>query len=331
MKKLLINALLFPSFLFCQTLSPIVSGEYFVDSDPGFGSATSFTVTSATTASLQNFSAAVPANLQTGEIHFLYFRFKNADNTWGIPMRRSFYVKGNYGNLSPIVAGEYFVDSDPGVGQANALSITAGETVNLAPVDITIQNLDFGIHHLYIRFKNALGNWGIPMRRSFYKPNYESLSPIVEAEYFIDVDPGIGTASLVAIQSGYIVEQQVDLSYSNLTEGDHILYLRVKNAEGMWSFIKKEIFTVSALSVPENTAELLKIYPNPFVDYLHVESENAQISKMEIFDFSGKKAIEYNQSSATTDLQFLSDGVYLLKITKNDHITLTKKIIKKAK
>jgi len=319
---------LFPVFCFSQTLSNIQSGEYFVDEDPGFGSAASFTIPSGTTATLQNFGVSV-SNLQPG-IHFLYFRFKNENNKWGIPLRRSFYVKGNYGNLSPIVAGEYFTDTDPGFGNANALNVSSGETVNLAPVDVTIQNLDFGVHHLYFRFKNQLGNWGIPLRKSFYKPNYQSPSPIVAAEYFIDEDPGIGAASDVPIQSGYIVEEQINLSYSNMSAGDHILYLRVKNDEGFWSIVKKEEFNIGVLATSENTSEL-KIYPNPVVDYLFVESENIKIYKLEIFDFSGKKVKEYIHPFKSIDLQFLSDGIYLVRITKEDHALLTKKIIKKSR
>lgn len=73
----------------------------------------------------------------------------------------------------------------------------------------------------------------------------------------------------------------------------------------------------------------LKIYPNPFADYIFIDAGNGKISKIEILDSSGKKVTSYTNPSISIDLKMLSKGIYFLRITKKDGSILTKKIIKK--
>jgi len=58
----------------------IVSGEYFIDSDPGYGNGTPFTVTQAPTID-DIFQVTDVSNLDAGE-HYLFFRVKDETNKW---------------------------------------------------------------------------------------------------------------------------------------------------------------------------------------------------------------------------------------------------------
>ena len=69
-----------------------------------------------------------------------------------------------------LIAAEYFLNTDPGVGSGTPLSITAGDSVNTT-VSIPLSALPPGFSQLFIRFKNNLNSWGIAEQRTFYVDN----------------------------------------------------------------------------------------------------------------------------------------------------------------
>ena len=85
----------------------------------------------------------------------------------------------------------------------------------------------------------------------------------------------------------------------------------------------QELLAVSEVSTPNQ----LKIYPNPFKDELHIQSNN-EIKMIEIYNLVGQKLIRsINQKSISTTQ--LKSGIYLIKVTDNKGITFTEKVIKK--
>ena len=112
---ILLGLLLFSgSTVFAQT--NITEMEYYVDNDPGFGSATSISITASTLVDipLELISAAA---LPTG-FHTLGIRAKNAGGLWGFVEKRQFYIPTSVSVADPpaydIIEMEYYVDSDPG-------------------------------------------------------------------------------------------------------------------------------------------------------------------------------------------------------------------------
>jgi len=78
---------------------------------------------------------------------------------------------GNLGSQGrKIIAAEYFVDIDPGEGDANSLPIILEASANGATQDeqiIAINALRAGGHRVGIRFRNAAGRWSLPLYRGF--------------------------------------------------------------------------------------------------------------------------------------------------------------------
>ncbi|WP_326936219.1 hypothetical protein, partial [Flavobacterium sp. PL11] len=228
--------------LFSQT--NITQAEYFFDTDPGFGSANAVTINAGNTLSLNNY-AIVTQNLTEG-IHFLYIRCKDANNKWSIPTRKVMYTQPNLNTVSPIVAAEYYFDTDPGFGSANAATVTAGNILNLINYPIVAENLPEGIHFLYIRCKDANNKWSVPTRKVIYtQPNLNTISPIVAAEYYFDTDPGFGNANTATVTAGNTLNLiNYPIVAQNLTEGIHFLYIRCKDANNKWSIsTRKVIYT----------------------------------------------------------------------------------------
>lgn len=76
----------------------------------------------------------------------------------------------------------------------------------------------------------------------------------------------------------------------------------------------------------------LKIYPNPFSDYVSIDSEVA-IKEIEIYNALGEKLnrqSDFDKNTSLLDLSWIKHaGVYVIRITSEDDTVTYKKIIKK--
>ncbi len=85
----------------------------------------------------------------------------------------------------------------------------------------------------------------------------------------------------------------------------------------------------AANSALEKSGDELHIYPNPTSNTLHIESENLELSKIELSNSTGQiameKIIQYN--SSTLDLSHLSKGIYTLHILYSNGVRTHRKLI----
>jgi hypothetical protein len=136
-----------------------------------------------------------------------------------------------------IIDGEYFFDTDPGIGNGISIVIANPDDTVSQNLSINTSGLSIGPHVICIRVKNGLGNWSHTYSRSFYviaPPT--ALPPITIAEYFFDSDPGLGNGISAIISSpDDTVTQNFSINISGLTVGPHIFCLRVKNNSDNWS------------------------------------------------------------------------------------------------
>lgn len=81
------------------------------------------------------------------------------------------------------------------------------------------------------------------------------------------------------------------------------------------------------MSTNENQIYKNQIYilPNPTKDFVFVKSEK-QISKIELYDYSGKKLKE--STSKEMNVSSLPKGNYIIKVTDKEGNTQTKNLIK---
>ena len=238
--------------------SQIVAGEYFVDTDPGVGQGVSLTVPNGnqTTVAYAVNTTGMPVGF-----HTLSTRFKDADGAWGLAVSRLFYVYGGSGGSSDpapnLAAGEYFVDTDPGVGQGQSFSISPGAQASAA-FAVDASSLPVGFHTLSMRFKDLEGSWGLTQSRLFYiyggnGGGTDPASPIVAAEYFFDADPGVGNGTSLptgTAQDNVSVNTVIDASAVAI--GTHVLTIRMKDADGRWGIATSRPFVVLPPGALEN-------------------------------------------------------------------------------
>ena len=226
------------------TAQQISSAEYFFDADPGQGNGTAVSITTpADTVTLQ-FNAGV-TGLTVGP-HYFCLRTKDSQGVWSMQTSRLFYI-----NPVPpppneeIVQAEYFFDTDPGVGNGTAVTITTpADTVTLQ-ANANTTGLSVGPHYFCMRTKNVKGIWSLQQSRMFYvnpvppSPN----QPVVQAEYFYDTDPGQGNGTAVTIPQGDTVTSTFNLT-NPFASGSHYFVFRTKDNDGTWSLQMSKQFNV---------------------------------------------------------------------------------------
>ena len=130
---------------------------------------------------------------------------------------------------------EYFFDADP--GQGNGTPIYGNRDTLSLDEAINVSSLSPGIHRLFVRSQDNLGNCSLPQRESFFiKDIAEPGTMVSSLEYFIDADPGFGNGTQVELTSANPISADISIAVGQISHGNHCLYLRAKNSEGGWGF-----------------------------------------------------------------------------------------------
>lgn len=158
-----------PPIIPVPPIEPITAIEFFYNTDNGPGTGTAIPAASGNTVDLTNINFA--STLPTGW-HTVSVRAKNNANVWGFYESRKIYVRElpppPPPGPSPIVAFEFFVDTDPGVGQST-LNFTQAPAslVDLVDYPLNIGTVAMGAHKIGLRAKNQNGDWSMTETRDF--------------------------------------------------------------------------------------------------------------------------------------------------------------------
>ena len=230
MRKFLFLCLVLATSLAMQA-QQVMRMEYFLDTDPGHGKGHSI-------GNLQ-----VGANQLTFDVsdaaaglHVLSVRAQDTEGHWSQTLSRTFYVA----RLQDIVYVEYFIDTDPGIGNGTPVPLPdidyrAHLNLNL---DVSTLGLSVGEHKFFVRGKDALGQWTDLTNRKFtiYKNGGEepvSNGDLSRLEYFFDEDPGYGKGFPLGTPKTGV--KSYLMSFESVKAGVHVLSLRAQDDVGHWS------------------------------------------------------------------------------------------------
>lgn len=229
--------------------------EYFIDSDPGFGSGTSLPFTAST--DINGLSASVSTTGLSSGIHRLYVRSRGNEGKWSLTESKLFAVAPQYpaapAAIGTISKAEYFIDTDPGFGNGTNISLTAASNIPALVSSINTASLSAGIHRLYVRSRNAAGRWSLTSSSLFATISNYPTAPsapgnIVRVEYFVDADPGFGNGVSVTITPAVNLSNVAfSINTSALAPGTHHLYVRSLDD---WSLTSHKAFTVIGYPLP---------------------------------------------------------------------------------
>lgn len=235
-------------FSFVQAQAPDISRiEYFIDSDPGYGKATSLSFTGTNDAAATLNLNLVP--LASG-VHIVGMRSRDVHGAWSLD--NEFIFLKPYPNNNAVVQPninrvEWYMDNDPGYGNGTPITITAGQNLSGLAINISLTPLSSGVHIVDIRSRDANGAWSLDNKWLFLKP-YPNNGAIVQpdvtrVEWYLDSDPGYGNGTPVTITAGQDLSGlAINIGLTPLSSGVHIVGIRSRDANGAWSIDNKWIF-----------------------------------------------------------------------------------------
>ena len=237
----------------------VADAEYFIDTDPGFGSGTpiSFPAVSKDTVLELNYSTL---GLELG-FHSMYLRTKDEDAGWSLTWHKYFYVYPLPDAINKVNRMEYFFDNDPGYGMAQPVNIDNPFNDSVLVFDINTTGLTPDFHSLYLRSRDDDG-WSLIWHKYFYVYSLpDNIDKVSRLEYFFDNDPGFGLAYQVSIENAFIDSTLVfGVNASSLTQDFHTLNIRLCDEKGLWSLVYQKDFYYNDPDVVKNKLEYVEYY-----------------------------------------------------------------------
>ena len=230
-----------------QPVPAISRVEYYLDADPGYGNATNLSFSGTTNATAVINIDLTPINKG---VHVVGIRSRDAKGAWSIDNKWIFLKPYTNTGATPqpnISRVEWFLDADPGYGNATPISILPGQNLANLAININLIPLDQGVHIVGVRSRDANGAWSLDNKWIFLKPYTNAgATPqpnINRVEWFLDADPGYGNATPISIVPGQnLANLAININLTPLNQGVHIVGIRSRDANGAWSLDNKWIF-----------------------------------------------------------------------------------------
>lgn len=321
----------------------IVQAEYFLDNnDLGFGNCTQIPVTPGT--DIANLNVNINVTAMVPGVHRLHIRSKTSDGKWSLTNFSVFDNSSvqNYPSApapAPAISNmEYYIDSDPGFGNATALTVP-GNTGDISNYAVSLNlsgSLSTGTHYLYIRSKQNpwslttvipfdVSGGALPLQWSYVRAQVINNQTLVswateqevntstfEIEHSMDGIHFTKAGEVAAAGNSTVIKKY---SFTHLHPAGGFNFYRIKQTD------LNGRFTYSAIvKVLNNTATQTVIAPNPVTDILNiVEPGTAFIKTLEVYDSKGalvmRKNINADVQVYSLPVAALSSGNYVLKIS----------------
>jgi hypothetical protein len=309
--------------------------EYFINNDPGYGLATEIPISAPGNNLILDFNVDV-SELSQG-FHMMVLRARDDLGQWSNSRQFVFYVFYAESNTEArIEKAEYYIDTDPGFGLATEIPIsTPGNNLTLS-FDVDLSELAQGFHMMVFRARDDLGRWGNTRQQVFYvfKSILSDIANISGIEYYVDNDPGFGNGTFVAIETpGNHAVFDFFANMNDLSEGDHVLYFRAKDALNRWSHTNMHGFSLIISDVGEKKiTSWFKMYPNPnkgnfIIDFSDLPGGGI---KLKIVDLNGRTVYSDQLHGETISLSLdLQAGIYLMTLESGNKTFVQKLVIKR--
>lgn len=330
MRKQLYTIALLGFCALAQAQPEVTTTEYFFDKDPGYGKGK---IAGTCDNGRQDFKADI-SELKQG-FHTLNVRGRNIYG-WGHTVTFQFVL---FDKANEIVGTEYYFNEDPGAGKGVFTPITGSDTLksfktNAANINYSVTAIDPGYHHLSVRALNGDKTWTESITTPFVY--LKSPEQPRKAEYYIDHDPGEGNGKIIKNDGTTLA---FPLETTNLSNGNHILYVRTQDGAGNWNTEEITPFTLHKKDEEAKADWNIPVYisPNPAQYSFTIQfgkhiSENDSVT-VSIYSQSGKELSRQNypvvNNVITLSTAQYSSGSYLVQISKEWLSTSKRLIIKK--
>jgi hypothetical protein len=215
----------------------VSNAEYFWDVDPGVGGGIAITIDPAD--ELLASTEISTTGLAKG-LHKLVVRTRDEVGHWS--HMQSLWVIIEEFIVYEVVAAEYWWDNDPGPGLATSVEIISGEEVT-GNFGVSTDGLLAGKHVCGFRVQNAEGVWSLH-EKVWVMIDDQTVHLLQQAEYFWDVDPGVGNGTPIFIDPNDNWIEEVLIENTGLDVGIHWIHIRTIDEDGNWSHYHREPITI---------------------------------------------------------------------------------------
>ncbi|MFB6341791.1 T9SS type A sorting domain-containing protein [Saccharicrinis sp. FJH62] len=264
----------------------LVKGEYWFDSNR----TNVYPVTFSSVADI-SINADIDVSSLYDGLHTISIRIVDEKGIWSSPTSR-FFIKHSSNNsveTSEISGYEYWFDGD----YANRKNEDITGTIEFSlDENIDVSALYDGLHTVHFRFLDRNHSWSSVASRFFIKQKSSSgLTPVkIDAmEYWFDSSEDQQTYVDIENTASFQFEENIDVK--DLYNGLHIIHIRAKDTQGMWSsavsrfFIKRD----SLLNTADNKISELEYWFDNQVDAKYVvplgQSNLRFMDKIDVSDF----------------------------------------------
>ncbi len=213
--------------------------EYFFDQDPGYGNGTALTIKNDQEMEL---NLDIPVNSLTVGFHQLYVRAMDKNGHWSHTNKVNFYrLKSKLTGATPIHKLEYFIDTDPGFGNGNALSFDSEAEDLIQNYLIDLSTTDPGFHILRVRAMDQFGNWSMTLEQGFYVvPEKKEITNIIALKYYFVTKDSISQTYVHNLATPTLL---LDIQFSVNTDflkqdQDYTMYVWALGSNGSSSLIE---------------------------------------------------------------------------------------------
>ncbi len=332
MKRVVSILVLLSAALLC-TGQKINKAEYFIDTDPGFGKAVNIPI--AVAANDVSLSYSVNISALSQGFHIMIIRTRDNLGRWSSSFERVFYVYKSQGDAAAkINRAEYFIDTDPGFGSAVNIPIATPANKLELSFNVDISSRSQGFHMIVLRTRDNTGRWSPASQQVFYvfKAEPATTSNVTAIEYFLDTDPGFGKGTIYSVPTpASKVTAEFTVSLTDVTNGNHVLYLRAKDASGKWSHLYSHAFSVTTTGIGDMEAvQWFKLYPNPSSGNFIIEFSDLESSTVEftINDMNGWQVYSNELSGENISLSVdIPPGIYMVSVKAGNRVFKQKLLI----
>jgi len=216
--------------------------EYFVDKDPGVNKATAQSIVAGDTVKTQMNQGT--AALNPGQ-HFFHARAKTANGLWSPWQLQMIYVDDTT-ETGPVSKIEYFVDKDPGIGKATALSFIPADTLK-KQFHYNSSSLSIGQHFMHVRSKTKFGLWSPNKVHMFFVEALHDTAKIISFKYSIDSSlqkPAYVKTVKLNLAADSIKKTHIEKTDTALKFGNHFFRIWAQTSNRLSSTWHRDTFTV---------------------------------------------------------------------------------------
>lgn len=314
----------------------VVSGEYFIDVDPGYGGASPIDVSTPGITVLQDFNAVL-TGLSEG-YHKLYGRFTDTYGNWSQAFRRNIEVIKDGDNK--VINGEYFFSADNGFGDCTPVVFATPSPNGAFSFNIPAAQIPAGADTIYLRVRDDIqSRWSLtsvvdinaelPLtllsftatkRLNIAELSWQTTNEVNTAYFDIqrsrDALHFNTMGKVIANNRNGINDYHYTDDLDGLSSGKIFYRLQQTDIDGRSSFSKIVLVTI------DRALTTINIYPNPANNYVTVIAASpAELSGavLIISDITGRIMIRQqlvNAEKQQVNIIRLAKGIYHILIKK---------------